>query len=163
MLAAAGVLSPRFKLVSIDTDPIDVAHRANFPCVLKPLSLSASRGVIRADDMEEFTKAFRRIVNILEAPDVKAREDARSQQILVEDFIPGIEVALEGILIGGRLKALAIFDKPDPLDGPFFEETLYVTPSRLPVEVQEDIISCTARTADALGLREGPVLSLIHI
>ena len=163
VLAAAGVLSPRFKLVSIDTDPIDVAHRANFPCVLKPLSLSASRGVIRADDMEEFTKAFRRIVNILEAPDVKAREDARSQQILVEDFIPGIEVALEGILIGGRLKALAIFDKPDPLDGPFFEETLYVTPSRLPVEVQEDIISCTARTADALGLREGPVHAELRV
>lgn len=163
VLAAAGVPSPRFELASIDTDPTDIAHRANFPCVLKPLSLSASRGVIRADDTEEFTKAFRRIVSILEAPDVKTRGDTRSQQILVEDFIPGIEVALEGILIRGRLKVLTIFDKPDPLDGPFFEETLYITPSRLPVEVQEDIISCTARTADALGLREGPVHAELRV
>jgi hypothetical protein len=108
-------------------------------------------------------KAFQRIVSILDASDVKSRKDARAQQILVEDFIPGIEVALEGILIRGRLKVLAIFDKPDPLDGPFFEETLYITPSRLPVDVQNDIISCAARTADVLGLREGPVHAELRV
>ena len=108
-------------------------------------------------------KAFQRIVSILDSSDVKSRKDARAQQILVEDFIPGIEVALEGILIRGRLKVLAIFDKPDPLDGPFFEETLYITPSRLPVDVQNDIISCTARTADVLGLREGPVHAELRV
>ena len=163
VLAAAGVPSPHFELVSISADPKEIASHVNFPCVLKPLSLSASRGVIRANDPEEFTKAFRRIVSILGSPDVKARKDARSQQILVEDFIPGVEVALEGILIRGRLKVLAIFDKPDPLDGPFFEETLYITPSRLPIDVQENIISCTARTADALGLREGPVHAELRV
>jgi biotin carboxylase len=163
VLAAAGIPSPRFELVSINADPAKITKHAKFPCVLKPLSLSASRGVIRANDPKEFAKAFRRIVSILDSSDVKTRKDARTQQILVEDFIPGVEVALEGILIQGRLKVLAIFDKPDPLDGPFFEETLYVTPSRLPVDVQEDIISCTTRTADALGLREGPVHAELRV
>ena len=163
VLAAADIPSPRFELVSINADPAKIAKHAKFPCVLKPLSLSASRGVIRANDPKEFAKAFRRIVSILDSSDVKTRKDARTQQILVEDFIPGVEVALEGILIQGRLKVLAIFDKPDPLDGPFFEETLYITPSRLPVGVQEDIISCTTRTADALGLREGPVHAELRV
>ena len=163
VLAAADIPSPRFELVSINADPAKIAKHAKFPCVLKPLSLSASRGVIRVNDPKEFAKAFRRIVSILDSSDVKTRKDARTQQILVEDFIPGVEVALEGILIQGRLKVLAIFDKPDPLDGPFFEETLYVTPSRLPVSVQEDIISCTTRTADALGLREGPVHAELRV
>ena len=163
VLAAVGIPSPRFELVAIGADPTEIASRVNFPCVLKPLSLSASRGVIRANNPKEFTKAFQRIVGILDAPDVKARKDARSQQILVEDFIPGVEVALEGILIQGHLKVLAIFDKPDPLDGPYFEETLYVTPSRLPVGVQENIISCTAQTAAALGLREGPVHAELRV
>ena len=163
VLAAADIPSPRFELVSINADPAKIAKHAKFPCVLKPLSLSASRGVIRANDPKEFAKAFRRIVSILDSSDVKTRKDARTQQILVEDFIPGVEVALEGILIQGRLKVLTIFDKPDPLDGPFFEETLYVTPSRLPVGVQEDIISCTTRTADALGLREGPVHAELRV
>ena len=163
VLAAAGIPSPRFELVSINADPAKITKHAKFPCVLKPLSLSASRGVIRANGPKEFAKAFRRIVSILDSSDVKTRKDARTQQILVEDFIPGVEVALEGILIQGRLKVLAIFDKPDPLDGPFFEETLYVTPSRLPVDVQEDIISCTTRTADVLGLREGPVHAELRV
>ena len=163
VLATGGISSPHFELVSIGADPAKIATGVNFPCVLKPLSLSASRGVIRANNPSEFVTAFQRIVSILGSSDVKSRTDARSQQILVEDFIPGIEVALEGILIRGRLKVLAIFDKPDPLDGPFFEETLYVTPSRLPVDVQNEIVSCTARTADVLGLREGPVHAELRV
>ena len=163
MLATGGIPSPYFELISIGADPAEIAGGVNFPCVLKPLSLSASRGVIRANNPIEFVRAFRRIVSILDSSDVKSRKDAKGQQILVEDFIPGIEVALEGILIRGRLKVLAIFDKPDPLDGPFFEETLYITPSRLPVEVQNDVISCAARTADVLGLREGPIHAELRV
>ena len=163
VLAAGGIPSPHFELVSIRVDPAEIATAVNFPCVLKPLSLSASRGVIRANNPKEFVTAFQRVVSILGLADVKSRKDARTEQILVEDFIPGIEVALEGILIRGRLKVLAIFDKPDPLDGPFFEETLYVTPSRLSAEVQNEIISCTARTAEVLGLREGPVHAELRV
>ena len=151
------------KSIQIVPTLVEVRERVKFPCVLKPLFLSASRGVIRANNPEEFVNAFRRIVSILGVPDVKARTDAGAQAILIEDFIPGVEVALEGILIRGQLKVLAIFDKPDPLDGPFFEETLYVTPSRLPIDVQEAIISCTARTAYALGLREGPVHAELRV
>ena len=163
VLSTGGISSPHFELVPISADPTEIATGVAFPCVLKPLSLSASRGVIRANNPTEFVKAFQRVVSILASSDVKSRNDARAQQILVEDFIPGIEVALEGILIRGRLKVLAIFDKPDPLDGPFFEETLYVTPSRLPVDVQNEIVSCTARTADVLGLREGPVHAELRV
>lgn len=163
VLATGGIPSPRFELVSISAKPAEIAIGINYPCVLKPLSLSASRGVIRANNPSEFVTAFQRIVSILGSSDVKSRQDAKAQQILIEDFISGTEVALEGILIRGRLKVLAIFDKPDPLDGPFFEETLYITPSRLPVDVQEDIISCTVRMADALGLREGPVHAELRV
>ena len=163
VLATGGIPSPHFEPFPISADPAKIATGVAFPCVLKPLSLSASRGVIRANNPTEFVTAFQRIVSILGSSDVKSRNDARAQQVLVEDFIPGIEVALEGILIQGRLKVLAIFDKPDPLDGPFFEETLYVTPSRLPVDVQNEIVSCTARTADVLGLREGPVHAELRV
>ena len=163
VLVAGGIPSPHFELMPISANPTEIAGGISFPCVLKPLSLSASRGVIRANNPREFVEAFQRIVSILNSSDVKSRKDAKTEQILVEDFIPGREVALEGILIQGRLKVLAIFDKPDPLDGPFFEETLYVTPSRLPIELQNDIISCTAQTADVLGLREGPVHAELRV
>ena len=80
-----------------------------------------------------------------------------SQYLLIEDYIPGIEVALEGILLDGELKVLALFDKPDPLEGPFFEETLYITPSRLPTDTQAALHNATAEAANALGLQHGPV------
>jgi len=123
---------------------------------VKPISLSASCGVIRANDRDEFVAAFHRVAALLE----KLGEEtlgAGAGKILVEDFVPGREVALEGLLTDGELRVLALFDKPDPLDGPFFEETIYVTPSRLPAAVQREIASCAARAARALGLREGPV------
>jgi biotin carboxylase len=114
-------------------------HR--FPCVLKPLGLSGSRGVIRANNAREFEAAFARIKDIAAEPSV-----------LVEDFIPGHEYALEGIVTAGRLQTLALFDKPDPLDGPFFEETIYVT-----VPVIPEIAQTAQRAITALGLTDGPV------
>ena len=123
---------------------------------IKPVALAASRGVIRADDRRAFVAAFRRIAAILEQPDV-APLGAAARQILVEDFIPGIAVALEGLLDRGRLRVLALFDKPEPLDGPFFEETIYVTPSRLPEGARRDIAEATENAIAAIGLREGPV------
>ncbi|MEE8110896.1 MAG: ATP-grasp domain-containing protein [bacterium] len=155
-LAKAGIPSPRFELFSIHDDPLEMAPEVNFPCVVKPVFLSASRGVIRANNPEEFIEAFLRVKAILEDPETVSRGRDAAKQILVEEFIPGIEVALEGLLSGGRLKALALFDKPDPLDGPFFEETIYVTPSRIPRGTQKEIFDCAARTAEAVGLREGP-------
>jgi biotin carboxylase len=163
ILAGAGLLSPRFWRCSIDEDPIEVAHRVSFPCVIKPLFLSASRGVIRADTTAQFIEAYRRVVALLRRPDVTIQGGALSKQILVETFIPGVEVAVEGLLVKGRLRVLAIFDKPDPLDGPFFEETMYVTPSRLPTPLQETIVDCTAKTVAALGLREGPIHAELRV
>jgi len=157
ILKEASLPSPQFDLYSIDDDPKEIASQVTFPCVVKPVFLSASRGVIRANDTEEIVQAFNKIVSILQEPEVVKRGGALARQILVETFIPGTEVALEGIFTDGKLKVLAIFDKPDPLDGPYFEETIYVTPSRLPDGVQEEIINCTAKASEAMGMHHGPV------
>ena len=157
-LANAGPPSPEFRLMNLDTDdPARAARLAPYPCVLKPLALAASRGVIRADDEGAFIAARLRISAILEAPDVAAVQGETARHILVESFIPGFEVALEGLLHDGRLEILALFDKPDPLDGPYFEETIFVTPSRLPAAVQDEIAATARHAVAALGLRHGPI------
>jgi biotin carboxylase len=153
---AEGVLSPAFWLLSVHEDPTAFARRMTYPVVLKPLSLAASRGVIRADDVASFITAFDEIRTVLAESDLEP-DDPGATQVLVEAFIPGAEVALEGLLVDGALTTLALFDKPDPLDGPYFEETIYVTPSRLPPASQMAIAETVQRAAAALGLRTGPV------
>jgi hypothetical protein len=147
--AAAEVASPRFRVWSIADDPVDVAAASQYPCVIKPTGLSGSRGVMRTDDAGQLVERFLRLRRLL------ARE--RCDAVLVEDYLPGVEVALEALLDAGRLQPLALFDKPDPLEGPFFEETLYVTPSRLPAAAQRRLLESAAGAAAALGLREGPL------
>jgi len=161
-LAAAGVPEPRFRRIALDEDPFQAARGVAFPCVLKPLALSASRGVIRANNVDQFMAAFRRIAALLRRRDVEASGDA-ARYLLAEQYIPGLEVALEGLLMGGTLHTLAIFDKPDPLEGPFFEETIYVTPSRLPTGILARITSVTAAACTALGLSEGPVHAELRV
>jgi biotin carboxylase len=163
MLVGADVLTPWFEVVSLDDDLVAISERVPYPCVVKPIFLSASRGVIRANDAAEFQAAIECVRAILVEPDVAAEGGVDARQILVEGFIPGVEVALEGILIGGNLKVLALFDKPDPLNGPYFEETIYVTPSRLPDDQQRQVVAATARGACALGLREGPVHAELRV
>jgi len=155
--AAAGLRVPRFTRFPLEQEPRKAAGAIPYPCVLKPLCLSASRGVIRADNPDQFVEAFRRIRDLLLLPEIRALRDETAEWILAEEFIPGPEFALEGLLDGGRLRPLALFDKPDPLDGPFFEETIYVTPSGLPAEVQQEIVRETERAAEALGLCHGPI------
>lgn len=163
ILAEAGIPSPRFRRISLEEDPEDVAPSVTFPCVLKPLSLSASRGVIRADTSEQFMAAFHRVAAILRRPEIAAQGSELAKYLLVETFIPGVEVALEGLLERGRLRVLALFDKPDPLDGPFFEETIYVTPSRLPAATQEKVAAHTAEAVKALGLWHGPIHAELRV
>jgi biotin carboxylase len=155
-LAAAGVSAPAFSSFALEEDPAQAARRVRYPCVLKPLVLSASRGVIRADSEAEFVAAWQRIAAILRSADVSALGPG-TERILAEDFVPGVEVALEGLLVDGELRTLALFDKPDPLDGPFFEETIYVTPSRLAEPAQAAVRDCAAAAARAIGLSDGPV------
>jgi len=158
-LRDAGVPVPEFRLHGLSEDPERVAARTRYPCVVKPLIFSASRGVIRADDEAGFLRAWRRIARLL--ADTRAerreREEDAASSVLVEAFVPGAEVAVEGLLRGRRLELLAVFDKPDPLDGPYFEETIYVTPSRHPPAVLAEIERVTADGARALGLVEGPI------
>lgn len=160
-LAAAGLAVPAFVRFPLTADPAQILESGQvpfgFPWVLKPLSLSASRGVIRADDASQFIAAFERIRALLSSPDVRALREGLSNFLQVERYLEGTEVAIEGLMEGGQLKILAIFDKPDPLDGPFFEETIYVTPSRLPAEVQTTMAAVLARAVEALGLWHGPL------
>ena len=145
LFAGAGMRVPSFFRASLTEDPQTVVEFATFPCVLKPLGLSASRGVIRANGRAEFAAAFERIRKMGEF------------QLQVETYIPGREFAVEGIATGGEFHAIAIFDKPDPLEGPFFEETIYVTPSRESETVQRALLDAVAQAVRALGLRHGPV------
>ena len=149
--ANAGVPVPNFVLHALDAP---LPRGVRFPCVVKPLRLAASRGVIRADDTAQLTSALARVQAILGT--------ARAH-VLIEDFVPGTEVALEGLLTGGRLHVLALFDKPDPLNGPFFEESIYVTPSRLGAESQHGIAHVAQQAVDAIGLREGAVHAELRV
>ncbi|MBF0277797.1 MAG: ATP-grasp domain-containing protein [SAR324 cluster bacterium] len=156
-LQISNLVSPHFELFSIETPVEQLSQRINFPSVLKPTFLSGSRGVIRADNAKEFADAFVQIRGILADPEILRKGGDSAHHILVEDYIPGKEVALEGLLCEGELKLLALFDKPDPLEGPLFVETIYVTPSRLPENIQDEIIYVTQQAARGLGLHEGPI------
>lgn len=154
---AAGLAVPEYFSLPLETDPATAAAQAVFPCVLKPLGLSGSRGVIRANDTTEFVDAFERIRALLHLTEIRRVHRPEDRFIQVERFIPGREFALEGIVTAGNLRVLALFDKPDPLDGPFFEETIYITPSRTPEPVQRAIEETTVRAVHALGLWHGPI------
>lgn len=156
LLADAGVPIPRFELHMLAEDPAEIAKAVRYPCVLKPLRLSASRGVIRADNPQAFTKAHSRLKAILAQPEA-ADCGEPAWHYLIEEFIPGYEVAVEGLVVNRRLHVLAIFDKPDPLDGPFFEETIYVTPSTVPDGLKTAIVDCAERAVRALEISEGPI------
>jgi hypothetical protein len=153
----AGLRVPWFRSVSLQPAPEPSLLGISYPCVLKPLSLSASQGVVRANNREEFLVAAARIHRLLSSPEIAAKREPNLNQMIAEGYIPGREVAVEGLLTEGVLRILAIFDKPDPLDGPFFEETVYVTPSLLPEAQQREVERCAAEAARALGLSHGPV------
>lgn len=157
-LEVGEVPQPSFQAIGARDDPAHICDRLGYPVVIKPLSLSASRGVIRVDGDDEARRAAERVRRILA---VAGRNP--DEPLIAERFMPGPEVALEGVLYEGELDVLAVFDKPDPLDGPYFEETIYVTPSRLHPEVLDEVVAVTERAARAIGLREGPVHAELRI
>ena len=162
-LSRAGVRVPRYRHFSLDDDLHEVGKQISYPSVVKPVYLSTSRGVMRVDSEAEFIMAVERLEGIVENKQVARRGGAAARLALAEEFIPGKEVAVEGLVSDGRLRVLAIFDKPDPLDGPFFEETIYVTPSRLAESVQADIERTTAAAVGAMGLTRGPVHAELRV
>jgi biotin carboxylase len=153
----AGLHVPWFRTFPIAPPPEPSLLNISYPCVLKPLSLSASQGVMRANNHEEFVAAAARLRRLMESAEIRATREPNLDQMLVEGYIPGREVAVEGLLTGGALRILAIFDKPDALEGPYFEETIYVTPSRLPQSTQSEIEPCARDAVGALGLSRGPI------
>ena len=178
-LAAAGLPVPATRRVDLRQPIGPQLAGIECPGVVKPLAMSASRGVIRADDLPGLEAACRRAGAIVAAgtgvpvhpapgdleglPDTASTDAEERHVLLVESFVPGPEVAVEGMLADGKLSVLAIFDKPDPLDGPFFEETIYVTPSRLPPPVQSLVAGRVREGCAAYGLTEGPVHAELRI
>ena len=152
-----GLLTPEFQAFSLQEDPAALAADADYPAVLKPLALSGSRGVIRVNTPAEFIDAFLRLRALMMSVDIRLERDAAHGAALIESFIPGVEFAVEGVLSRGEFQPLTIFDKPDPLDGPFFEETIYLTPSQQPPAVQQQLVDAVGAATRALGLQHGPV------
>ncbi len=152
VLERSEVPQPAFRVVGRKDDPAAAASELGGPVVVKPLSLSASQGVIRVDHADQVGPTIERVRRILAAAGHNPNEP-----VLVEQFVPGEEIAVEGLLREGRLEVLAVFDKPDPLEGPYFEETILVTPSRLHPEMLEEAVAVSQRAVTAVGLREGPV------
>ena len=153
ILATAGLLSPTYRVLEpeemIDSEWVG---ECEFPCVVKPVSLSGSRGVIRADHVNELSAAIVRVQRMLE------RESPYlDRNILIEKFIEGHEYAVEGVLCSGDFQCLAVFDKPDPLDGPYFEETIYLTPPDIQNDIKTDIVKTIAIACRAIGLTHGPI------
>lgn len=159
LLSERGVASPEFELFHRDTDIGAFGKRLRYPVVVKARRLTGSRGVIRANDESELVQALERVRRIL----ASEGDDEWTQSIIIESYLPGEEVAVEGLLTDGDLRVLAIFDKPDPLEGPFFEETIYTTPSRYPDHVQEIIAAEVHAAAAALGLRHGPIHAELRV
>lgn len=157
VLRDAGIPVPWFRSLKLDPLPEPSLLGIHFPCVLKPLSLSASQGVVRANNRDEFLTAAARLKRLLDSPEIRATREPHLDQMLVEGYLEGREVAVEALLTNGDLRVLAIFDKPDPLEGPYFEESIYVTPSRLPACDQKAIGSSLLGAIRVLGLTHGPV------
>lgn len=153
----AGLPTPWFRSVPLQAIPEPALMGITYPCVLKPISLSASQGVVRVNSREGFVEAAGRLKRLLESAEIQATREPNLDRMIVEEYLPGREVAVEGLLKDGELRVLAIFDKPDPLEGPYFEETIYVTPSRLPEPEQAMIKKSFADATRALGLTHGPV------
>ena len=166
-LRECGLNVPRFIRFPIGTDPSEIVKLGvapiGFPCVLKPLALSASRGVIRANNAQEFVSAFKEIQSLLRSPEIQVKHEETSGYLQVEEYIEGEEIAVEGLVNRGRVKVLTVFDKPNPLVGPYFEESLYVTPSRLSLETQAKILETLRRAVQALGLHHGPLHAELRI
>jgi biotin carboxylase len=157
LLAAAGVRQPDFAEITATVDARRAARSLGYPLVLKPVSLSGSRGVIRVDNDDQLDRALEAVRAIQEKAGIAG------EVLLLEEFIAGPEIALEGLLDRDGLEVLAVFDKPDPLDGPFFEETLYVTPSRHPQEQLERAIEAVSAATTALGLAFGPIHAEVRL
>jgi biotin carboxylase len=156
-LRRAGLPGPWFSAVPVEADPSVLAQSVPFPCVIKPLALSGSRGVMRADDERELVVAFERLRALLRSRSVLGDRNEAHGQILIESFLEGREFAVEGLLRRGQFHTLAVFDKPDPLDGPFFEETIYLTPTDAAIGNERRITDAVRAAVTALGLHHGPI------
>ncbi len=159
-LAESSVNIPAFEVHPLQALIDKATTSLDYPCVIKPLAMSGSRGVIRVNNPDELQQAARRLQGILANA---GGEDIERSSVLLETYIPGLEYAYEGLLNQGQLQTLALFDKPEPMEGPFFEETYYITPSRLDHTTQKKIQQAVQQACEAYGLVNGPVHAEVRI
>ena len=162
-LRDSDLLVPWFFPTSVTAAPAALANMVSYPCVVKPVTFTGGAGVIRADDAASFVAAFERVRALLASRAASGQADEANDGLLVEGFIEGWEFALEGVMHHGALNAFALFDKPDLLEGPIFDETIWVTPSLAPEPMQWDILDAVSRAAAALGLQHGPVHAEVRV
>jgi biotin carboxylase len=147
LLRAGEVPQPRFDMISPGDDGVQAAAGIGYPLVIKPVDRAAGQGVMRVDEVSDLTTAMSRVRSIV----------GEAAPLLVEEFMPGEEVALEGLVRDGELTTLALFDKPDAVDGPFFPETILVTPSLIDEKAQAECRRVAAAALAAIGISHGPV------
>ena len=156
-LKKTGLCSPWFKIFSIYESSNKIINEISFPCVIKPTFLSGSRGVMRVNTKKELSEGIKTLNELLSLDELRKRAGKQSDYIMIEEYIPGKEVAIEGIVSEGKLTMLAIFDKPELLEGPTFEETIIVTPSVLTKKIQYSLLETLQVVVKALGIVKGPV------
>ena len=156
-LKKTGLCSPWFKIFSIYESSNKIINEISFPCVIKPTFLSGSRGVMRVNTKKELSEGIKTLNELLSLDELRKRAGKQSDYIMIEEYIPGKEVAIEGIVSEGKLTMLAIFDKPELLEGPTFEETIIVTPSVLTKKIQYSLLETLQIVVKALGIVKGPV------
>ena len=156
-LIKTGLCSPWFKIFSIYESSNKIINEISFPCVIKPTFLSGSRGVMRVNTKKELSEGIKTLNELLSLDELRKRGGKQSDYIMIEEYIPGKEVAIEGIVSEGKLTMLAIFDKPELLEGPTFEETIIVTPSVLTKKIQYSLLETLQVVVKALGIVKGPV------
>ncbi|MFW2441061.1 MAG: ATP-grasp domain-containing protein [Arenicellales bacterium] len=152
-LRQAGLQVPAFSVEEVSVQQLLDEPHFGFPCVIKPLALSGSRGVIRADTHDELNRGVQRSLKII-SEEIDLYE---KNNLLLEQYIPGREFAIEGMLVDGQLDVLAIFDKPEPMEGPYFEETYYISPARISLSERRLLVETVKDACSAFGLVTGPV------
>lgn len=152
-LQQQGCNVPDYSVCPFD-EMVEYSTKVSFPVVLKPLMLSGSRGVIRADNPQQFILAAKTIQRILTK---QPCDEYESQHFLIEQFLKGDEIAIDGFMQDGKFILLSLFDKPEPMNGPYFEESYYITPGRQSEQLQQDIIEEVSKCCRAYGLTHGPI------
>lgn len=153
--AAAGIPAADFIVAADEDEAVAWAEAGGYPVVVKPCRGSASQGVIRANDEHTLRQAYRRLRRIIRDHELDNGGRPPSAH-LVERYLPGSELSCELLLQYGAPEVITEFGKPLPLTGPYFEESIYLTPPALGAALRREVHELSMAAAKALGFYHGP-------